>query len=731
MRSKYVKPLSVKDRPASLKYLSLYFLAGAFLVGCGNDREVSLQGASNTTTEVAYDLVTEMADPSVWLSHGRTYDEQRHSPLTKINVENVAGLGLEWFYDMDTRRGQEATPLFVNGVLYLTSAWSKVHAFDARSGELLWQYDPEVPGDWAVRGCCDVVNRGVAFHDGKIYSASFDGRLFALDAKTGALLWITDTITDRTKNYTITGAPRVVKGRVLIGNGGGEFGVRGYVSAYDAKTGDLDWRFYTVPGNPADGFENSGLEMAAQTWSGEWWVAGGGGTVWDSMSYDPELDLLYIGVGNGSPWNPDIRAPGNNGIEDNLFLSSIVALRPDTGEYVWHYQTTPGDQWDFTATQQMVLADLQINGVPRKVIMQAPKNGFFYIIDRKTGEFVSAEAFVPVNWANGIDPITGRPNISSEAFYHKNQGTFNALPGPMGAHNWHSMSYSPDTGLVYVPAQVLGFPYKDVSDDYELKALAVNLGVDLIAADLPSDPAIRNQVRQTIGGHLLAWDPVAQKEVWRVEHGGAWNGGTLATSGGLVFQGNHKGEFSAYNAQTGDILWSQNVQTGIVAAPITYELDGEQFVAILAGWGGIAPLLLGDLAHIQGKGPQVNRSRLLIYKVGGQESLPEPYDVARTRVSAPEPFGTVEQVSLGQEIYTRYCSGCHGNTAISGGVLPDLRWSYALSDEDTWFLITRDGGLKNLGMVGFGSELSDGDLTAIRAYITHRAHESGVAGKSN
>lgn len=705
---------------------TIFALMLAAVTACGGPSEPETGSAETTVSAAQSSLLTQMDDPSVWLSHGRTYAEQRYSPLEDINTQTVGNLGLEWHYDMDTRRGQEATPLYVDGVLYLTSAWSKVHAFDARTGDLLWQYDPKVPGEWAVRGCCDVVNRGVAYQDGTIFSASFDGRLIALDAKTGTVKWETDTIIDRTKNYTITGAPRVVKGRVLIGNGGGEYGVRGYVSAYDAKTGEMDWRFFTVPGNPADGFENSGLEMAAKTWSGNWWESGGGGTVWDSMAYDPELDLLYIGVGNGSPWNPDVRAPGNQGIEDNLFLSSIVALRPDTGDYVWHFQTTPGDQWDFTATQQMVLADLEIDGTPRRVIMQAPKNGFFYVIDRETGAFISGEPFVPVNWAEGLDPETGRPNIISGAFYHNSGKPWEGTPGPMGAHNWHSMSFDPETGLVFVPAQVLGFPYIDVPDDYELNALSVNLGVDLKAASLPGDPAIRKEIRRTIGGHLLAWDPVAQKEVWRVEHGGAWNGGTLATAGGLVFQGDHKGNFSAFNSKTGEQLWTDEVQTGIVAAPITYELDGEQYVAILAGWGGIMPLLTGDLSHIQDGGPQVNRSRLLIYKLGGEDKLPEPYDVSRARVAAPDLFGTPEQIDIGLGHYQRYCAGCHGDTAVGGGVLPDLRWSYALSDEDTWFLITRDGGLKDLGMVGFGSELSDDDLTAVRAYITHRAHESGV-----
>ena len=704
-----------------MKHGLISVLASLLVFGACSPAETAAPAPEQTGT-IAGDAEVITVNAGDWPLHGRTYDESRHSPLDAINTETVADLGLAWYHDMDTRRGQEATPIVIDGVIYVTSAWSKVHAFDARTGDLLWQYDPEVPGEWAVRGCCDVVNRGVAYHDGKIFFGTFDGRLIALDAKDGSPVWEIDTITDRDRFYTITGAPRVVKGRVLIGNGGGEFGVRGYVSAYDAETGELDWRFYTVPGNPDAPFENPILEMAAETWTGEWWKLGGGGTVWDSMAYDAELDLLYIGVGNGSPWNPKYRSPEGG---DNLFLSSIVALRPDTGEYVWHFQTTPGDQWDFTATQQMILADMEIEGAPRKVLMQAPKNGFFYVIDRETGAFISAEPFVPVTWADGVDQETGRPNIVPEAFYHNTGKPWEGTPGPMGAHNWHSMSFDPETGLVYLPAQVLGFPY--ISDEaFEASELTVNLGVDLKAIGLPNDQAVRDTVRRSLGGHLLAWDPVAQKEVWRVEHGGPWNGGTLATAGGLVFQGDRNGDFSAYKSETGEKLWSQSVQTGVVAAPVTYELDGEQYVAILAGWGGIVPLLLGELSHNE-DGPQVNRSRLLVYKLGGTETLPEPYDISRARVPAPPSFGTPEEIDLGAGIYARYCSGCHGDTAVSGGVLPDLRWSYALGDKDTWMLITRDGGLKDVGMVGFGAELGDDDLNAVRAYVTHRAHESGVA----
>jgi len=315
-----------------------------------------------------------------WLTHGRTYGEQRFSPLEQVNADNVRGLGLDWFFDIPTDRGIEATPLVLDGVMYVTGSWSTVFALDARTGEQIWAYDPAVPRIWGRNACCDVVNRGVAARGDKIYVGTIDGYLVALNAVDGSVAWRVNTI-DRDKPYTITGAPRVIKGNVMIGNGGAEYGVRGYVTAYDAETGKQNWRFYTVPGNPADGFENEAMEMAAATWSGEWWKVGGGGTVWDSMAYDGQLDLLYIGVGNGSPWNRQIRSPGGG---DNLFVSSIVALKPDTGDYVWHYQTTPGETWDYTATQHIILADLVIGGQLRQVAMQAPKNGFFYVLDRAT-----------------------------------------------------------------------------------------------------------------------------------------------------------------------------------------------------------------------------------------------------------------------------------------------------------------------------------------------------------
>ena len=398
-------------------------------------------------------LVNTDQHPGEWLSYGRNYYEDRYSPLNQINKTTVDSLGLAWSINLGTKRGMEATPIVANGVMYFTGPWSKVYAVDAQRGEILWTYDPEVPKEWGERVCCDVVNRGIAIYQDVIFFGSLDGRLIALKAENGAKVWEVVTV-DQNKPYSITGAPRVVKGKVIIGNGGAEYGVRGYVTAYDALTGEQAWRFYTVPGNPADGFESEAMEEAAETWTGEWWKYGGGGTAWDAMAFDPELDLLYVGTGNGSPWNRDVRSPEGG---DNLYLSSIVALNPDNGELQWYYQTTPGDTWDYTATQHIILADLEIEGKKRKVLMQAPKNGFFYVIDRITGEFISAKPYAYTNWAKEIDQQTGRPIETEFARYPKMNAQIS--PSAEGAHNWQPMAYHPGTQLVYIPAKESSMPY--------------------------------------------------------------------------------------------------------------------------------------------------------------------------------------------------------------------------------------------------------------------------------
>lgn len=651
------------------------------------------------------------AEAGNWLTHGRTYSEQRFSPLKAITSDNVEQLGLAWSYPLGIYRGIEATPLIIDGVMYTTGAWSVVFALDAASGKLLWKYDPQVPRAKGVDACCDVVNRGVAAWGDKIYVGTLDGRLVALDRDSGDVAWSVQTF-DPELAYTITGAPRVIKGRVLIGSGGGEYDVRGYISAYDADTGDMDWRFYTVPGNPADGQESPALEMAVKTWNGEWWKMGGGGTVWDSMAYDPELDLLYIGVGNGAPWNQRLRSPGGG---DNLFLSSIVALKPDTGEYVWHYQTTPGETWDYTATQPIMLADLEIGGKPRKVLMQAPKNGFFYVIDRVTGEFISANNYVPINWATHVDPETGRPVETEDARYEgKDVAIF---PSPFGAHNWHPWSYNPATGLVYLPAQEIFHIYRDEPNGFEYRPGQFNTGVDLSTTHLPSDTAELEDILGDIRGHLSAWDPVNQKEVWRVQYDRPWNGGTLSTAGNLVFQGTSDRRFAAYSADSGELLWDHQADTGIVAGPVSYTVDGEQYVAVMSGWGSLVQLMAPvfmtpETAPIEG--------RVLVYKLGGNAELSIPEVASKARKPPPGVAGK-EEIALGKTRYYQQCVGCHGVSVVSGGGTPDLRYS-AMLESDGWYKVVLDGMLEERGMISFRDRLSKEEVTAIRSFVIDKAN---------
>ncbi|MEJ0100175.1 MAG: PQQ-dependent dehydrogenase, methanol/ethanol family [Pseudomonadota bacterium] len=666
-------------------------------------------------------IVNADSEPGSWMSHGRTYSEQRYSPLDKISTSNVNTLGLAWFADLDTNRGQEATPIMVDGVIYISTAWSKVKAYDAKTGKPLWAFDPEVPGQFGVNACCDVVNRGVAVWQGKVFVGTIDGRLIALDSATGKKLWDVITV-DQTKPYTITGAPRVVKGKVLIGNGGAELGVRGYVTAYDPDTGKLVWRFYTVPGDPSKGPDNAASDEALKkyslsTWNGKWWAMGGGGTVWDSMSYDPELDLLYIGVGNGSPWNHKLRSAGKG---DNLFLSSIVALKPDTGEYVWHYQTTNGESWDHTSTQQMILADLTIDGQPRKVLMQAPKNGFFYVLDRTNGKLISAKNFTDVAWATGIDMKTGRPIETKEARYEITNKPYLSKQNPNGAHTWHSMAFSPKTGLVYLPIHGQPFIY-GAPKTFGPRPMTQNVGADF-SGNAALDP---KKVLDETYGRLIAWDPVTQKEVWRVERAGQANGGALATAGGLVFQGTGSGEFTALDATNGKQLWSAPVQTGIVAAPITYSVDGEQYVAIMAGSGSSWALIGGD-SNMKGFLPR-NISRLLVYKLGGTAQLPAVPPAQVLPMNPPASTASADVIGKGAGLYDAYCSGCHGPGAIQVGILPDLRRTPFLQTDDAFSSVVIGGARQAHGMANFQSVLKAEDVQAIRAFVVMRANQDKPA----
>ncbi len=675
------------------------------------DSQISLTASRGVDTSQIV-----QAAPQDWLSHGRDYSEQRHSPLSSVTLENVDQLGLAWSFDLGDSRGIEATPLVHDGVLYMTATWNVVYALDARTGKQKWRFDPQVDKSRAAYLCCDAVNRGAALWGDKVYTGTIDGRLIAINRETGKEVWSTLTI-DLSQPYTITGAPRIIDGKVIIGNGGADFGVRGYVSAYDAETGDLVWRFYTVPGDPANGHESKALEHAASTWNGEWWKAGGGGTVWDAMAYDADEQLLYIGVGNGSPWNQAIRSPGGG---DNLFLSSIVALNVETGEYVWHYQTTPGETWDYTATQHMILAELEINGELRKVIMQAPKNGFFYVIDRLTGEFISANNFATVNWATHIDPDSGRPVEIPEARW-PSSGIYQQMPSPFGAHNWHPMSYSPKTGLVYIPAQEIPFAY-GADQDYQYELPSWNTGVDMALGSLPSDAATLKAVKAMIKGKLLAWNPVTQQAEWEVDLGGPWNGGVLSTAGGLVFQGAANGYFSAYDAENGKRLWSYFGQSGIVAAPITYELDGEQYVAVATGWGGVLPLSHGGLFGAT----QKPVGRVLSFKLNGDQRLPD------LEPAIPIPFVQVkidvepDDIEKGKLAYGRNCLACHGDAVIASGQIPDLRRSAYVTSADAFYVVV-SGALAERGMPNFAELIDAEQAERIRAYIASAALKAAGA----
>lgn len=645
-----------------------------------------------------------------WPFHGRTPDEQRYSPLDQINSETVAGLGLEWTFDTGENRKHESTPIVVDGVMYLTAAWSIVHALDAVSGQRLWSFDPEVHRGWARYACCGVVNRGVAVSKGAVFVGSLDGRLIKLDAETGAKLWEIDT-TGSKVHYTITGAPRVVKGKVIIGNGGAEYGVRGYVSAYDEGSGELLWRFFTVPGDPSEPFEHPELEQAAGTWSGEWWKVGGGGTVWDSMAYDAELDLLYVGTGNGSPWSRTHRSPGGG---DNLYLSSILALDPDDGRLVWYYQTTPGDNWDYTATQHIMLADLEIAGEQRAVLMQAPKNGFFYVLDRATGELLAAEKYAEATWATHVDRETGRPVESASSDYDEAPRIIRPSPG--GAHNWEPMAFSQLTGLVYVPARDSASVY-GLDAGFSYLVGDWNTGLRYQGADYL---ALRDRSPEQIQ-FLLAWDPRAAREVWRVPlPAGVSGGGVLATAGNLVFQGDHAGRLSAYAADDGRLLWQAETSVGIMAPPVTYEVEGIQYLALVAGVAA-QPVEIADRETL---------GRVFAFRLGGKTAVP---DVPRRQVAAlnpPPEFGDAAQKATGEKLYGRHCGRCHGRgTRARPGAIPDLRYA-SREVHRTWPAIVVGGARASRGMPAFTDVLSLEDAESIRSFVVGQAHLAAAEAQS-
>jgi quinohemoprotein ethanol dehydrogenase len=695
------------------RLLGLSLLLPLAIAGCqkADKPAAAVDPLANPAAVTAERLLDASKGSTQWLSYGGSYSEQRFSPLKQIDTSNVGTLGLAWFADYDTNLDQHGTPLYVDGVLYVSTAWNKVYAYDAKTGKQLWQYNAKVPGEWLRNVCCGNVSRGLAAYNGKIYMGTLDARLVAIDAKTGTEAWSTDTIAgdhnDPLNRFSITMAPRIAKGKVFLGASGGEFGVRGWIAAFDAETGKEVWRFHNVPGDPSKGFENEAMKVAAATWSGEFWKLGGGASVWDATIYDPVTDLLIYGTGNGTPWNQLARDPKGG---DNLYVASIIALKPDTGEYVWHYQTTPGDTWDYDAVSPMMTADLTIEGQPHHVLIQPNKNGFLYVLDAASGKLLSADAFTEVNWATGVDMKTGRPNVVPAARYRK-EG-WNLSPGVQGGHSWHPNAYSPDTGLVYIPTWEAYFPM--VNDpNYKPAAGGFNLGIQFgginqAATDLkPSN-------KTGITGRLKAWDPVARKVVWETEAfaNNRPSGGVVATAGGLVFGGNGAGqELRAYDAKTGKQLWSYKTQTNIYAAPITYELDGQQYVA--ASVGGVA----------QGGYFAPGYSRMLVFALGAKAALPENKPYSPPPLDPPPSTASADVVKHGAEAYTQYCSVCHGADGVQQrGTFPNLMVTPLLHTQEGFDQVVLQGGRVEKGMGNFSKDLKPEDSVAVREYLISRAN---------
>lgn len=717
-------------------------LTGLFLAACApSDVAPSESDAidSSANRQAMMDAETKLDG---WFTTGGRFGETHYSTLDQINRDTVAELGFAWDYNLFTTRGIESTPVIVDGVAFGTGTWGTTYAVDAKTGEEKWVFVPEVDGQFAKDACCDIVNRGVAVWDGLVFVGALDGVLYALDKETGDVVWHADTFENEPGRKTITGAPRVAGNVVVIGFGGAEMNARGYFSAYDMKTGEFAWRFYTVPGTPEKPYEHAELAEAAKTWDpNSLWEAGLGGTVWDNMVYDPELHLLYVGTGNSAVYAQKFRSPTGG---DNLYVCSILAINPDTGELVWHYQTTPGDQWDYTSTQNMILTDMEIKGEMRQILMQAPKNGFFYILDRKTGELLSAENYVPVNWASHVDMETGKPVLTEAADFWSKPTVM--WPSSRGGHNWRPMSYSPDTGLVYIPAYEAldlkvdlhpnGFDYDaDLWAAGVLPLPLVEGAVDALDGFFPADGSVDKELlKQVIRDNkdtappmrtiLRAWDPQAEEIAWDIDIQPFGNSGSvMSTAGGLLFHTKPDGYFNVYDDRTGELLKAIDTGSGIMGAPATYMIDGEQYVIVMAGLGGGAFFTYPEYSAAYKFG---NGGRMMAFKLGGGET-PKPDPV--TWSEQPEPpaaFGDEEMIQQGRRAFAWNCSVCHTNRGV--GAYPNLL-NMTASTHDIFDQIVLDGLLTVNGMPSFEGALDPDEVEAIHAYLIDSAWKTYSSGQ--
>ena len=696
----------------------------------------SIELANGPVGDIDQYRLLEDKNPGDWLTLGRDYQQSYFSPLKLINRSTVPELGFAWQYELKNISGLQATPIVIDGIMFTSGPWGAAYALDAKTGKELWRFNPKIDVSQLGKACCGQVNRGVAVWHSMVYVASIDGYLYSLDAATGKQVWSVNTITERQRGYTITGAPYIAGDAVVIGNSGADLDARGYITAYELESGKMRWRFFTVPGDPANPVEHPELAMALKTWDpNSLWEVGLGGTAWDGMAYDPELNLLYVGTGNATPYPRKLRSPAGG---DNLFLSSILAINPENGRLVWHYQTTPADNWDYTAAQKMVLAELEIDGDLRKVIMQAPKNGFYYVLDRETGALLSAEPFVPLNWAEKIDVTTGKPieTGQGEYFYEPKM----IFPSPLGGHNWHPMAFNPQTGLVYIPAAEVAAIYMMPGTEFVYQPGARNRTTTVVmtvpgmtgfdgplAEGLPPvEKLAAGQPNYSARGVLRAWDPKKQTAAWEVDTSGEWSGklfaignggGVMTTAGGLVFQGRGSGELFAYDAANGELLHKLETGTSIHAAPISYSIDGEQYIAVMAATGNYHPPEIGaDLDNSIG--------RILSFKLGGgpvpkpvEKSIKEKKQAMRLmKLPMPPlpPNGSSEQYKIGSAIYIRNCSGCHNNSA------PDLRRMNAETHKD-FFKIVLEGSRAEKGMASFSHVLKYEEARALQSFLIDMA----------